>query len=173
MIADNTPVIIGVGQASERLQDDGYAALSHMDLAGNALRAALDDTEATGELAKAIDTICAIRQFEISYTEAVAPFGKSDNPPRSIGKRVGANPRHAILAVAGGQASQKMVGELACDIAAGRSEVSAIVGSEAISTVRNLMTSETRPDWSESMGCLLYTSPSPRDLSTSRMPSSA
>ena len=25
----------------------------------------------------------------------------------------------------------------------------------------------------ESMGCLLYTSPSPRDLSTSRMPSSA
>ena len=27
--------------------------------------------------------------------------------------------------------------------------------------------------WVESMGCLLYTSPSPRDLSTSRMPSSA
>ena len=29
------------------------------------------------------------------------------------------------------------------------------------------------PRWSGAQGCLLYTSPSPRDLSTSRMPSSA
>ena len=29
------------------------------------------------------------------------------------------------------------------------------------------------PEFSETMACLLYTSPSPRDLSTSRMPSSA
>ena len=28
-------------------------------------------------------------------------------------------------------------------------------------------------NWRERTGCLLYTSPSPRDLSTSRMPSSA
>ena len=32
MIADNTPVIIGVGQYSERVQDEGYEALSYMDL---------------------------------------------------------------------------------------------------------------------------------------------
>jgi len=30
-----------------------------------------------------------------------------------------------------------------------------------------------KPTWSDSYRCLLYTSPSPRDLSTSRMPSSA
>ena len=35
---------------------------------------------------------------------------------------------------------------------------------ESRSTISNLQ---------EDMGCLLYTSPSPRDLSTSRMPSSA
>ena len=29
------------------------------------------------------------------------------------------------------------------------------------------------PDWEQPYNCLLYTSPSPRDLSTSRMPSSA
>ena len=28
-------------------------------------------------------------------------------------------------------------------------------------------------EWSKKLSCLLYTSPSPRDLSTSRMPSSA
>ena len=34
-------------------------------------------------------------------------------------------------------------------------------------------TSNKIPKWSASQACLLYTSPSPRDLSTSRMPSSA
>ena len=38
---DNTPVIIGVGQVSERVGEPGYAELSHMDLAGAALKAAL------------------------------------------------------------------------------------------------------------------------------------
>ena len=32
---------------------------------------------------------------------------------------------------------------------------------------------EDNPDWERYYTCLLYTSPSPRDLSTSRMPSSA
>ncbi len=152
MIADNTPVIIGVGQYSERPQDDGYQALSHMDLAGNALQAAIDDAGATGDLPAAIDTICAIRQFEISYPEAVAPFGRSDNPPRSIGKRVGARPTRAILEVAGGQGSQKMVGELASEIARGQCEVAAIAGSEAVSTVLSLLKKGERPDWSETVG---------------------
>jgi len=152
MVADNTPVIIGVGQASERPQDEDYEALSHMDLAGNALQAAIDDAGAAGDLASAIDTICAIRQFEISYPEAIAPFGGSDNPPRSIGKRVGARPKRAILEVAGGQGSQKMLGELASEIAQGRCEVAAVAGSEAVSTVRRLFESGDRPDWSESVG---------------------
>jgi acetyl-CoA C-acetyltransferase len=152
MIAETTPVIIGVGQFSERVGEAGYAALSHMDLAGRALAAAIADCGATGDLAEAIDTICAIRQFEISYPEAVAPFGRSDNPPRSIGRRVGANPRRAILEVAGGQSTQKMVGELASDIVLAESEVAVIVGSEAISTVRALLENGQSPDWSEAIG---------------------
>ena len=152
MVADNTPVIIGVGQYAERLQDEGYQALSYMDLAGKALAMAIGDADASGELAGAIDTICAIRQFEISYPQAVAPFGRSDNPPRSIGKRVGADPRRAILEVTGGQGSQKMIGELASEIALGECELAAVVGSEAISTVRNLLGSEMAPDWSEEVG---------------------
>ncbi len=152
MICDNTPVIIGVGQYSERVGEPGYEALSHMDLGGHALAEAITDSAATGDLAAAIDTICAIRQFENSYSEAVAPFGKSDNPPRSIGKRVGANPRRAILEVAGGQANQKMVGELASAIVLSESEVAVIVGSEAISTVRRLLEKGELPDWSEDVG---------------------
>nr|WP_298931027.1 acetyl-CoA acetyltransferase [uncultured Erythrobacter sp.] len=152
MVADNTPVIIGVGQYSERVGKPGYEALSYMDLAGRALAAAIVDAEAADDIAAEVDTICAIRQFEISYPGAFAPFGHSDNPPRSIAKRVGADPRRAILEVTGGQANQKMVGELASDIALGESDMAVIVGSEAISTVRRLVQEGQSPDWSEEVG---------------------
>ena len=36
---------------------------------------------------------------------------------------------------------------------------------------RDIKSAKARGDWKDT--CLLYTSPSPRDLSTSRMPSSA
>lgn len=148
-IADSTPVIIGVGQYAERPNDPDYQALSPMDLGGKALAAALADSGATGDLAAAIDTIAAIRQFEISTPHAPVPFGKSNNAPRSYGARVGANPERAILEIVGGQGPQKLVGEFATDIAQGRSEVAAIVGSEAISTMLTLMTKGEKPDWSE------------------------
>lgn len=148
-IADSTPVIIGVGQYAERPDDPDYQALSPMDLGGKALAAALTDSGAAGDLAAAIDTIAAIRQFEISTPGAVAPFGRSNNVPRSYGARVGANPERAILEIVGGQGPQKLVGEFAADIAEGRSEVAAIVGSEAISTVLTLMAKGEKPDWSE------------------------
>jgi len=148
-IADSTPVIIGVGQYAERPDDPDYQALSPMDLGGKALAAAIADSGAAGDLAAAIDTIAAIRQFEISTPGAPVPFGKTNNPPRSYGARVGANPERAILEIVGGQGPQKLVGEFAADIAGGRSEVAAIVGSEAISTVLTLMSKGEKPDWSE------------------------
>ena len=48
-------------------------------------------------------------------------------------------------------------------------------GVQAVLTCNGLFTSERRLDqvFAEELACLLYTSPSPRDLSTSRMPSSA
>ena len=149
MITDNTPIIIGVGQYSERPQDPSYAALSHMDLAGNALQNAIDDCDASGDVAGAIDALIAIRQFEISYAGAVVPFGKSNNPPRSIAQRVGANPEIAILEITGGQANQKMVGEVAERIAQCEYDMAAIVGSEAVSTVLSLLKQGEKPDWSE------------------------
>lgn len=148
-IDERTPVIIGVGQYSERLADTDYRALSPMDMAGESLAAAIADCQAATPLAPAIDTIAAIPQFEISTPRAEAPFGKSNNPPRSIGNRVGANPARAILEIVGGQGPQKMVGELAQDIAAGKSDCAAIVGSEAISTMLTLLKNGEKPDWSE------------------------
>ncbi|MEL6876784.1 MAG: acetyl-CoA acetyltransferase [Pseudomonadota bacterium] len=152
MIADNTPVIIGVGQHSERVQDEGYEALSYMNLGGRALAAAIADAGASGDVALAIDTLAAIRAFEMSRPDRKPPFGASDNVPRSFAKRVGADPERAILSTTGGQYNQHLVGEFAHAIASGGSECAAIVGSEAISTVLALSAKGETPDWSEEIG---------------------
>ena len=146
-----TPVVVGVGQASERLTDPDYARRSPVELAAAAARAALEDTGATG-IAAAVQVLAATRQFENSSPGAVAPFGRSDNVPRSIAQRIGADPARAVLEVSGGQSPQHLVTEFAGQIAAGAVDVVLVAGAEAISTVRALADAEDAPDWSEQVG---------------------
>ena len=88
-----TPVLVGVGQASERLGQPGYQRRCAVDLAADAARAALADTGADpASVAAAIDTIAGVRQFEISHPRARSPLGRSDNYPRSVAGRIGAAP---------------------------------------------------------------------------------
>lgn len=148
-VPDNTPILIGVGEASERIDAADYAALSPVALAAAAAQAALNDAGVSGA---AVDVIAAIRQFEVSGAGAVAPFGKSDNFPRSVGKRIGADPKRAILEVVGGQGPQHLVNEFAHAIADGEMDVALMVGSEAISTVRHLQGKGESRDWSEAVG---------------------
>ncbi|GAA3046637.1 acetyl-CoA acetyltransferase [Pseudonocardia yunnanensis] len=145
-----TPVLVGVGQASERLDDPGYRRRSAVELAAAAATEALTDTTSDPvAVAAAVDTVAGVRQIEISIPGAHAPLGRSDNYPRSVASRIGASPARAILEVVGGQAPQHLVTELAATIAAGRSEVALLFGSEAISTARHLRTAEDRPDFTE------------------------
>lgn len=152
MVNDNTPVIIGVGEASERIDAPGYEALSPADLAGRAAVAALNDASSMVALAPHIQLIAAIRQFEVSGPKVVAPFGKADNFPRAIAKRIGADPARAILEPVGGQGPQHLVNELAQLIGAGELDLALICGSEAISTVRHLTSRGETRDWSETIG---------------------
>jgi acetyl-CoA C-acetyltransferase len=144
-----TPVIIGVGQFSEAPNHAAYRALSPVELAAAAVREAIRDSAATRDVVGCIDTLAAIRQFEMSTPDAQAPFGHSNNPPRSIAQRIGANPRRAILEMAGGQGNQHLIGELGEEIARGRSDLAVIVGAEAISTVLHLKSLGDTRDWSE------------------------
>ena len=144
-----TPVIVGVGQAAERIDDTDYRAMSAVDLATAAARAALEDCGAdVAKVAASIDTVAGIRQFEISGP-AEAVLGKSNNYPRSVANRIGADPARAILEVVGGQGPQKLINELAAEIAAGRCEVALIFGSDATSTNRYFAKAEDKPDFSE------------------------
>jgi acetyl-CoA C-acetyltransferase len=145
-----TPVVVGVGQASERLQDADYRRRSPVDLAADAARAALADSGADyAAVAQAIDTVAGIRQFENSHPRAQARLGRSDNYPRSVARRIGANPARAILEVGGGQAPQHLVNEFAAVIAAGGSAAVLLFGSEAISTIQHYTDDPGRPDFTE------------------------
>src|SRR5215469_15329562 len=127
-VSDLTPVVVGVGEASERIDAPDYAALSPADLAGRAARAAVEDAGA-GDIAGRIDVIAAIRQFEVSGPRAVAPYGASNNFPRSVARRIGANPARAIWEVVGGQGPQHLANEFAHAIARGEMGVALMTGS--------------------------------------------
>ena len=144
----NVPVVVGVGEASERLTDSGFDALSPLQLAAAAAQAALDDAGAAS-LAAQIDVIAAVPQFEVSGPFGPPPFGASDNFARSVGGRIGADPERAILELVGGQAPQHLVNECAAAIARGEMDTVLLVGSEALSTVRHLHARGEAPDWSE------------------------
>jgi acetyl-CoA C-acetyltransferase len=147
-----TPVIVGVGQSSERLGEPGYRGRSPVDLAADAAREALADTGADTEaVAAAIGTVAGVRQFENSTPGARAPLGRSDNYPRSVAGRIGADPARAVLEVSGGQAPQHLVNEFAAAIAAGGEEVVLLAGSEAISTIEHYAKAAAaeRPDFTE------------------------
>jgi acetyl-CoA C-acetyltransferase len=143
-----TPVLVGVGQAAERLEDADYQRLSAVDLAARAARRAIRDTGADpAAVAAAIDTVAGVRQFEISVPGAPVPLGRSSNFPRSVARLAGAHPDRAILEVVGGQSPQHLVNELAAEIAAGNGEIAMVVGAEAISTEQRFARAEDRPDF--------------------------
>jgi acetyl-CoA C-acetyltransferase len=149
-IDPGTPVVVGVGQATERLGIPGYRRRSPVDLAADAAREALADTGADpAAVAGAIEVVAGVRQFENSHPLARAPLGRSDNYPRSVAGRIGVRPARAVLEISGGQAPQHLVNEFAAVIAAGRAQAVLLFGSEAISTVEHYATADDRPDFTE------------------------
>ena len=107
----------------------------------------LDDPRVVAQ----IDGIGALRTFEDSIPRYSTPFGKSDNFPHSIARRLGATPRTAVWAKVGGDTPQTLVSEFCERVAAGSLRVALVVGSEAISTSKHLMAKGLTADWAESI----------------------
>jgi acetyl-CoA C-acetyltransferase len=148
-----TPVIVGVGQFTERIDDPDYRGMSAVDLATEAVRAALADTGANvNSVARAIEVFAGLRQFEICTPFGEPPLGRSDNYVRSVAQRVGADPKRAVLEPIGGNGSQKLVTEFAGAIAAGDVEVALILGSEPGSTAKYFADRDDKPDFTEHVG---------------------
>jgi acetyl-CoA C-acetyltransferase len=149
MVDPRTPVLVGVGQFTERIDDPDYRGLSAVDLATAAAKAALGDTGVdVAKVAKAVDTVFGLRQFEISGPMP-ASLGKSNNYPRSVMNRLGGDPARVVLEPVGGQGPQKLVTEAGNAIVAGAADVVMIIGSEPGSTARYFANRDDKPDFTE------------------------
>ena len=148
-----TPVVVGVGQFTERIGTTDYRGMSSVDLATEAVRAALADTGAdVAAVARSIEVFAGLRQFEICTPFGDPPLGASDNYVRSVAQRVGADPARAILEPIGGNGPQKLMTEFAGAIAAGDHEVVLILGSENGSTLKTFADRDHEPDHGETVG---------------------
>ena len=144
----NTPIIVGVGQVSEKLDGPDYAAMSPVQLAAAAGRAALEDALGYEQLRAEVDAIATTRTFEDSGV-VPAPFGKSDKFPRSIARDIGIAPRTAILETSSGDSPQRMVAEFCQRIGEGDFRMVLLAGAEATSTLRHLTSQDQHADWSD------------------------
>jgi acetyl-CoA C-acetyltransferase len=151
MSTDLTPVIVGVGQFAERLNADHYQGLSAVEIAVEASRAALADALSPDALAAEVDYIGTTRTFEDSVPHLAFPFGKSNNFPRSICRRLGIDPAWAVWEEMGGDTPQRLVSEACEKIAAGAYRMALLTGAEAISTARHLQKQGVSVDWSETV----------------------
>src|SRR4051812_47376618 len=126
----NTPILVGAGQFTDRIDDPAYRALSVVELGAEAARRALDDASGGAHLAPHIDVVAGVRQFETSTPDAVAVFGRANNFPRAVMQRLGHQPARAVLEVSGGQSPQTLVNEFAAAIASGEARLVLLVGAE-------------------------------------------
>ena len=154
-IPDSTPILIGAGQASERLGEPGYAQLSPTDIAAAAARAACDDALSLAQLAPQIDALYAVRTMADSLSAHLrpqhAPYGGPDNVPRAVAARIGAAPQLAVYSPACGDEPQRLVGEACERLAAGEFKLVLLCGGEAISTTRAAKAAGEKLDWNEAI----------------------
>lgn len=152
-IDGRTPILVGVGQVSERPGEEGYRKLSPTDLAAEAAKEACVDALSLARLAPQIDAIFSVRTVADSVPAIMraqrAPFGTPSNVPAAVAARIGASPRLAVYSPACGDEPQKLVGEACERLYAGEVRMVLLCGGEAESTQRAAMTAGEKLDWSE------------------------
>ena len=147
---DRTPILVGAGQYTEK-GIAPQAAQPPMGIAARAARAALSDTGVAHSVTEQLEALVAIRIFPDSWNRPRMPnpFGRAENPPRAIARRLGANPGLAIYGQVGGNTPQQYINEMAERIASGELDLVLLAGAEAIKTARQAMRQGIHLDWQE------------------------
>jgi acetyl-CoA C-acetyltransferase len=115
-----TPVLVGVGQWSNRV-DRGEAAVEPADMMAEALRRAAADSGATGDPLAGADAVRVLAVLSRRYRNAA----------RLVAERIGARPGDEALSPIGGNEPQVQVSQACLDIARGDAETVLICGAEA------------------------------------------
>jgi acetyl-CoA C-acetyltransferase len=150
-VANTTPILVASGQYVYRDEVTAATAMSPIDIAAKAAKVAMAAANAQSDVASQIDTIAFVRGFIDSVPGGAGPFGASNNIPRSLAKRIGADPQHAIYGREGGHSPQRFVNEFAEKIAAGEMSLGLIAGAEATGIMKQALRAGLALDWSETL----------------------
>lgn len=138
MTEDLTPIIIGVGQVTDRPTDPAEMH-GPIVLTETAARRAFEDAGLTVESAAGLDMIAIVKEFRNS----------TPNPPASLARRLGAERAATGLMPDGGNGPQYLVNRYAEAIARGQNRLVLLAGAEAKHSVRTLKKRDLPIDWSE------------------------
>jgi acetyl-CoA C-acetyltransferase len=148
MVSDNTPIIVGVGQSVDRIEGPNYREMHTADLAAAAAQAALRDCGAGDAAVPHVQAVGSIRTIE--DCGAPSAFGKPNNFPRAVARRLGIKPRVAILESVGGNSPVNLISDLGNRIVRGEIDAALAFGAEANSTIRHLLAKGEKRNWAES-----------------------
>ena len=142
------PVIVGAGQITD-LATPPEQARAPIALMTDVARAAAKDAGPGDALLRAIDSLVVVRMFSDSTPRFKSPFGKVANPPWSVARRIGAQPRELIYTPGGGNMPQVAMNRACERIASGESSVALLTGAEALRTELAARRAGIELDWSE------------------------
>ena len=146
-MGSGVPVLIGAGQFTYR--GDPASSPSPTALLKIAADRAAEDAGLSPEALKAIDSL-AVVGFTIDAPGSRRVMPHSKNPPASLAKRIGAQPRWAVYSNMGGNTAQQMINVLAERVAKGETELGLAVGAEFLgSAMKRLTKGLGFDDWQE------------------------
>jgi len=133
---DRRPVLVGVAQLVQRdaLPAEALSPLAMLERTAH--EAALDACVGDAAL-RALDTLAIV--------DVVGWHPR--NGPRLLAERLGAAPRREVVSAVGGEIPVRIVNELAREIAAGRSRIALVAGSNHLRTLRRAQNARVKLAW--------------------------
>jgi len=154
MIDPRTPILVGSGQITD-LAGTPSSERSRVAFCAEAARMALADLGASigaEPLGRKIDALAVLEFFSDISPRFASPFGRSNNPPKSVANRLGAAPRQLLYSHSGGNMPQYLVNRFAEEIAGGETELALICGAELLRSTQNARRAGQKIDWNEDPG---------------------
>jgi acetyl-CoA C-acetyltransferase len=136
------PVIVGVAQITD-LATPPDRARSPIELMAEVAR------DAAGPFARHADSMVVSRLFSDSTPRFKSEFGRVRNPPWSVARRIGAQPREMVYMPGGGNMPQVALNRACERIARGESSIAILVGAEAQRTELAARRAGVKLDWNE------------------------
>ena len=148
-IHPRTPILVGAAQFTQRTSREGQLAkgLNPIAMLAKAAAGALADA---GVAAGEIDTVAVVRfTADSPGDQGRLPKRMFRNPPLSVAKHIGANPRRFLYTATGGNTPQWLVNRTAEEIARGECDAALLTGAEYIATLLRMMKNGIDLGWRE------------------------